>query len=417
MRLIEDNQVGRAAKSLLQSGIHPVNPQVIDTLHSLHPLPISHHVPQPPQQIPPVSFSTSLVSQVIRKRAPRGTAPGLSGWTESLLLPILTAPDLTDHLSLLLSDIASANLNDDARRLLLRSRLLPVRKKDGGVRPVVIGETFVRLAALCALRSLPNGLLQRTFAPRQFGIGLRNGVESAIHVVQSQLDHNPDHVALSLDIHNGFNSIERSELLKALYSIEALSPLWRLAHWCYGAPSHLFVHSGDSFTSITSARGSRQGCVLGSLLFCLGLQPLLDQAAVGLENVSIVAVVDDITIVGPPEGVITAFQRIHLRLPHLGLKLSGPKCSALLPEPLPSFSSLSSQHHVTLHFGSMPLLGAMVGKDTKEISQFAINKVCNHLPLLQAITHPALRPQNAMLLIPRINFLCHILAPLLIADV
>src|SRR5690606_34081282 len=127
--------------------------------------------------------------------------------------------------------------------------------------------------------------------------------------------------------HNGFNSLERSEMLNALYSIEALSPLWRLADWCYGTPSHLFIRSGDSFTSILSARGSRQGCVLGSLLFCLGIQPILKQAVEGLDNLSIIAVIDDITLVGPPDAVITAFRRIHQRLPPLGLRLSGPKCS------------------------------------------------------------------------------------------
>ena len=63
----------------------------------------------------------------------------------------------------------------------------------------------------------------------------------------------------------------------------------------------------------------------------------------------------------------------------------------------------------------------MIGIDFKAISQFAVEKVNNHLPLFQAIMHPTLRSQHAMLLLrastlPRINFLCRTLATPLVSD-
>src|SRR3569623_137871 len=104
----------------------------------------------------------------------------------------------------------TACLCDEARALLLRSRLIPIKKKDTGVRPVVVGEVLVRLTALCLMRTLRGDALRSIFAPRQLGLGVRNGVESAIHDTQAQINHNPEDVVLTLDIRNGFNSILRS---------------------------------------------------------------------------------------------------------------------------------------------------------------------------------------------------------------
>ena len=90
---------------------------------------------------------------------------------------------------------------------------MPVQKKSGGVRPVVIAEAFVRLAALCAMSLLPRGTVATLLAPLQLGIGTSNGVESALHLIQSHIDHNPTDVVLSLDIANGFNFLHRHVML------------------------------------------------------------------------------------------------------------------------------------------------------------------------------------------------------------
>ena len=182
------------------------------------------------------------------------------------------------------------------------------------------------------------------------------------------------------------------------------------------------MKSGSSFVSIVSAEGSRQGCVLGSLLFCLGLQPVLERAILDLK-VTILAIVDDITLIGPADDVAFAFARINSSLPALGLQLSGPKCAALLPTRFipPSIAALARDHKVDVLHGAMPLLGSMIGNDTKAISTFAEAKAERHAPFFQALQSPLLHTQHAMLLlrasaIPRMNFLCRTLAPFLIAS-
>jgi len=86
----------------------------------------------------------------------------------------------------------------------------------------------------------------------------------------------------------------RHVMLEQLYALPELSPLWRIADLCYGIPSSLHLFGRDGLVaSLTSQRGSRQGCVLGTLLFCLGLQPILEKASRGLDDLTVSAYVDD----------------------------------------------------------------------------------------------------------------------------
>src|SRR6185436_12768109 len=207
----------------------------------------------------------------------------------------LSSPQLLLALTSFLEDIARSRIDSASRARLLSCRLIPARKKADGVRPIAVSEIFLRAASSLSLRLLPSGTLSRLLAPIQLGLGPVGGTEAVIHRVQALLELNPDHVLLSLDFANGFNSMYRHVMLERLYALPELSPLWRIADLCYGIPSPLHLFGRDGLVaSLTSQRGSRQGCNLGTLLFCLGLQPILEEAARGLDNLTVSAYVDDI---------------------------------------------------------------------------------------------------------------------------
>ena len=283
------------------------------------------------------SFTPASVLTLIRTRSSRGTAPGLSGWTEALLLPLAEDPVLLPALTVFLEDIACGRLDESARIRLISCRLLPARKKDDGVRPIAISEVFLRLASSLSLRLLPPGMLSRLLAPLQLGLGSAAGAEAIIHKVQALLESRADHVLLSLDFVNGFNSMFRHTMLARLYDLPELSDLWRLADFCYGAPSplHLFGREGP-VTTLISQRGARQGCVLGTLLFCLGLQPALEAAARGLTKLSVSAYVDDVVAVGPIDQAATFFDRLSslsLRTWASRFPYPSPLCCGPRPSP------------------------------------------------------------------------------------
>ena len=269
LALLSAGQPRRAASSLLQRGIHDPTTAVIDQLHRLHLAPPSDPLSAcPPREAPTPTYSSAAVRAFLRERAPRGSAPGLSGWTESLLLPLAEEPLLLLSVTSFLEDIACGRVDPASRTRPLACRLIPAKKKDGGVRPIAVSEVFLRAASSLSLRLLPAGALSRLLAPLQLGIGAAAGVEGIIHRVQALLELHPDHVLLSLDFVNGFNSMFRHVMLDRLYALPELSLLWRMADLCYGIPSPLYLFDREGLVErFVSQRGSRQGCVLGTLLF------------------------------------------------------------------------------------------------------------------------------------------------------
>ena len=136
---------------------------------------------------PQVIFDPKLVFKLILRRRNTDAAPGLSGWTESLILPLLPHKDLLEAFTTLLQDIAAGNLSDQARQLLLTSSLVPTKKGDDGkgVRPIAVSETFVKLSTLYLLDSLPANTLTNILAP--LGCGSPGGPEVAIHLAQANI--------------------------------------------------------------------------------------------------------------------------------------------------------------------------------------------------------------------------------------
>ena len=173
-------QPRRAASSLLR-GIHEPTAEIIEQLRRLHLPPPLNPISACPLEAPSPSFSSAAVRAFLRERAPHGSAPGLSGWTESLLLPLAEDPVLLLSLTTFLEDIAGGRVDRSSRTRLLACRLIPAKKKDGGVRPIAVSEIFLRAASSLALRLLPAGTLSRLLAPLQLG------VKGIIHRVQSSI--------------------------------------------------------------------------------------------------------------------------------------------------------------------------------------------------------------------------------------
>ena len=151
---------------------------------------------------------------------------------DALLLPLAEDPQLLLALTSFLEDIASGRIDSALRARLLSCRLIPARKKDGGVRPIAVSEVFLRAASALSLHLLPAGTVSRILAPIQLGLGSLGGTEAVIHRVQALLELHPNHVLLSLDFANGFNSMYRHLMLERLYALPELSPLWRITDLC-----------------------------------------------------------------------------------------------------------------------------------------------------------------------------------------
>ncbi len=257
-----------------------------------------------------------------------------------------------DFLTLLTKQIAEGTA--PCRSMLCATRLVPMMKPGGGVRPIAVGETFYRVAgkAILSVSRVENDLKSE-----QFGFGLPGGVEPMIVAVQRQLDKvGGDGLVVSLDLTNAFNSIDRAHLAGAL---RAHNPqLLRFARWAYGNATDCLLTTDDGQCArVVSSQGVRQGDPLGPYLFSIAFRSTVEalQEAAVKRGGKVWAYLDDVVGVLPGDG--TAHEMTFLdeceSIVHssaAGVRLNRSKCAAV------------SGNEV--HDRGLPLLGTMIGSES-----------------------------------------------------
>ena len=211
--------------------------------------------------------------------------------------------------------IVAGDVLESIRLILFGGRLIALSKKDGGIRPIVVGQVFRRLAstlvALYASKKLSSKL-----APIQLGVGVSRGVEAAVHAVRRYAQHlGPDDVIVKLDFKNAFNSVRRDTVLESVHL--AAPEIYNYISVSYSKISSLSF--GDH--TIDSAEGVQQGDPLGPLLFCIAIHPILTSCATELR----IGYLDDITIGGEISTVGEEVSALKARAEELGLLINDSK--------------------------------------------------------------------------------------------
>jgi hypothetical protein len=185
--LVKAGHISRATKSLFQGNFLALDSTVIKQLQLHPPKDEKSKMPDLPDSIPAIDVDMSKLVKLIDTKLKNGSAPGPSGWTGELLGTLVGDSECSQGLAVLIEDMINGNFGDQAREYLMASRLIPLGKEGGGVRPIAINETFYKLATLYVL-SLVKHLLPDFFEPIQLGLGARGGAERAVHIVQTALD-------------------------------------------------------------------------------------------------------------------------------------------------------------------------------------------------------------------------------------
>jgi hypothetical protein len=245
-----------------------------------------------------------------RKMA-KGDAPGASGLASDVLKQLLeyeeqisTEGRLLGCITELVSRILKNTLDADAADAIRRIRLIPLAKRraDGsfkGVRPVAMSETILKLAANVALARIPG--VGSKF-DHQYGMR-KGGVEEAIFKVQDAV--RAGRRVRTLDASNAYNTVHRHAFMDAIRTAdygETFSPMKGYVNFAYGQRSKaVYEDANDKLHEINVDTGVRQGDPMAPLLFCLAIQPLLDEFAKRHPSFEIVAFLDDIAIIGSKE--------------------------------------------------------------------------------------------------------------------
>ena len=134
----------------------------LDALAQLHPTAYGA-CPETPRGSAVRNYRTDLIQEVIRKRLPRGSAPGLDGWTTEHLLALMEDAGCVRGITLLVRGLCNGRWSSGPLRdLISTARLLAFSKEDSGsgtgIRSIAIQSIWLRLAEHAALATVGGAL-------------------------------------------------------------------------------------------------------------------------------------------------------------------------------------------------------------------------------------------------------------------
>ena len=321
---IEDGKL-RAAVRILSSDDQPAvnNNETLKDLADKHPaappesefMPDSATVDFLPVQVTEREVSTAISS------FPPGSSSGLDSLSPQHLKDMIGNegdPSLLTNLTSLVDVLLHGSLPEKIARILYGGKLIAMRKKDGGIRPITVGYVIRRIVAKCANQSIINSV-SLGMLPRQLGVGVKGGLEAAVHTTRrffESIQGDETKIAVKLDFKNAFNSIRRDMMLKIV--AKSAPGIYAFCKNVYSIHTTLKFHDTENF----SATGVQQGDPLGSLLFCLTIQHILDR----LKSELIIGYLDDVTLGGSVQTVNDDLTVIKSEGEQLGLQLNTAKC-------------------------------------------------------------------------------------------
>ena len=268
----------------------------------------------------PLSFTSSHVIKCALKFR-KGSSGGPSGLRPEHLRVVLQSSNnrrdsAAVSLTRLLNGMMAGKVPDAVAPYLCGARLHAGKKKDGGLRPIAVGDLLRRLTSKCAASAVSDKA-KALLSPHQLGVGVQHGCESIIHATRQAVNKAGEKFVMRADLVNAFNLADRAT---ALHQVEQHFP--ELLPWvitAYSSPSLLIFGS----TSIWSKTGFHQGDPLASLLFSLVLHPIILQIEDQVPSLDLnVWYLDDGTLVGTVPELQQVVEIILREGPASGLILS-----------------------------------------------------------------------------------------------
>ena len=272
-------------------------------------------------QTPVVPLSPAVLNQVAEpcpmpdtlllanlRSARRGSAAGPSGMTNEHLRLMLDDPGDFSLLHQAALRFANADVPAPILAAARLGRIVALRKPNGRVRALVVGDVFRRLVARTLAQHFAEEL-QAACMPYQFGLSTRAGTEALYKLLQVATECNPRATVLSVDAVGAFDHVSRQAMLEGLRSRPQLAPLLPFARQFYGSESsYVWTDDAGAEHEVLQAEGGEQGDPLMPALYAVAQHPALEAVAAALQpGEGVFAFLDDIYIVCSPERVATLY--------------------------------------------------------------------------------------------------------------
>ena len=201
----------RAVQRLLSTGLADhsrANTKLMQAKHPSATQPSSFR-PQP-SDTPQLSFTSDQVLKSILSFR-KGSAPGPSGLrAEHLRAATQSAPPnrrarALEAVTRLVNIMSAGDVPDLVAPYLSGARMQAGLKKDGGLRPIAVGNLLRRLTSKCSMAGVVEKAVTM-LSPHQLGVGVNGGLEAVIHAVIELVEEADEELMLlQVDFINAFN--------------------------------------------------------------------------------------------------------------------------------------------------------------------------------------------------------------------
>ena len=247
----------------------------------------------------------------------RGAAAGPTGMTAEHLRPLLDFARDSELLWDLAQSFSSGEVPAEILPFLRLGRITALRKPSGGVRGIVVGDTFRRLVARTIAQQI-NPAVERATAPFQYAQTTRAGVECVAHVIQTLTDQDHATTVLSVDGVGAFDLISRASMLEGLRAMEGGDSVLPFVSQFYSSAStYNWVDDVGVVHDVVQGEGGEQGDPLMPALFALGQHRALVAVRERLlPDEHLLAFHDDVYIVCRPDRVVPIHALLRAQLWH-----------------------------------------------------------------------------------------------------
>ncbi len=217
----EYGQFAKALQALFSLGVADSNDETTRVLRDKHPVapPLASLSEfNLPAEVEPFRANSDQVFQAISS-FPRGSACGRSSLRASHLTQLEASYKdfFLDSLTKMVNAVAAGQAPPSIAPFLASAPLTPLKKKDGSIRPVAVGEVLRRIVSKLAMKHVcveASELLQ----PLQMAIGVRHGTEAILHSLNRAIraeNLSPYSVLALVDFDNAFNAVSCKAFMEA----------------------------------------------------------------------------------------------------------------------------------------------------------------------------------------------------------
>ena len=233
-KLVMEGQINSALRYLTDDGcggVLSLNDDVMKQLHEKHPkaqpAKLGSLLFGPVDEVHESAYN-EITGEMIREAALRTKGAGgpsnvdANGFQRILASKSFkkSASNLCDALATLTRRLCTEYIDPATIEPILASRLIPLDKGNGEVRPIGVGEVIRRIIGKCVTKVVKQDILESS-GSLQVCAGHKSGSEAAVHAINSLFQHEETDAVLLVDASNAFNLLNRAA---ALHNIRIVCP-------------------------------------------------------------------------------------------------------------------------------------------------------------------------------------------------